>query len=688
MFVRELRHPVRELKGIGPRLAQELQNLGIFAVKDLLLYYPRAYEDRSRPVTLSEGANGIPVNTVVEVVAHQYIGWGKKKTLKVYVRDDSATASLVCFGRNFLAQQLVPGKKLFLYGSFQYRYGELQSTSFEFEPYSDAPSSFRSILPVYPLSGNLSQGVLRKAMRQAVFSYAINIENELPERIIRAQGFLCKGEALKQIHFPDSMEKKKQAEASLVFEELFYLQLIVGRRAQRRKTANGEPMRVATRLQQKLIKRLPFSLTPDQKTVLEEIAQDMAASVPMARLLQGDVGSGKTLVAFLSCLPYIEAGFQVAFMAPTELLARQHAENAAKLLEPLGVRLAYLSGNVKQESRKHLLRALAEGTIDLIIGTHALFMTQVVFKNLRFVIVDEQHRFGVLQRIALMEKGRIPDLLLMTATPIPRTMALTAFGDLDISTIKTMPPSRKPVITHLARQGNEGKVYAWVKKEVRSGRQAYFVYPLIQQSEKLSLKDAQSMFDDLKNTVFREFSLGLIHSKVPDEEKAATMSGFVRGEIQILVATSVVEVGVDVPNATCMVIEHAERFGLSALHQLRGRVGRGEHQSYAFLIYNQDLTEEGKKRLLIMKEYSEGFRIAEEDLSMRGPGDMLGTRQSGFLNLTIADLARDTETLVVARQKAFSIVEDDPAFLKPENSVIRDVFARVPPFETGMLDGG
>ena len=377
-------------------------------------------------------------------------------------------------------------------------------------------------------------------------------------------------------------------------------------------------------------------------------------------------------------------------MAPTELLARQHAENAARLLEPIGVRIAYLSGNIKTDGRIALLEAMAGGEVDLVVGTHALFSENVVFANLGLVVVDEQHRFGVFQRAALMRKaeGSPPDLLLMTATPIPRTLALTAFGDLDISTIRTMPEGRLPVETHLARDGNEEKVYEWVEREIRKGKQAYFVYPLIQQSETVNLKDAEGMYERLKAEVFPEFRLGLIHSRLPEDTKRETMQNFVSGDLDILVATSVVEVGVDVPNATCMVVEHAERFGLSALHQLRGRVGRGSDQSYCFLVYAEPLTEEAKRRLKIMKDTSDGFRIAEEDLDIRGPGELTGFRQSGYLELGIADIVRDFDTLVSARDDVTEIIREDPGLLDPGNAPIRDVLGRVPPYPSDTLVGG
>jgi ATP-dependent DNA helicase RecG len=478
------------------------------------------------------------------------------------------------------------------------------------------------------------------------------------------------------LHFPDTTAEAESARRSLAYDELFVFQAVVARRVVERNAGERAPKALPRDLLNRLVRSLPFSLTPDQKQVVEEILADLGAARPMARLLQGDVGSGKTLVAFLSALPYVELGYQVAFVAPTELLAKQHAENAARLLEPLGVRLAFLSGNVKGAARAPLLEAVAAGEVDIVVGTHAVFTEQVSFRDLRYAVIDEQHRFGVRQRELLIEKGsgpggRRPDVLLMTATPIPRTLALTVFGDMETSIIRTMPPGRKPIRTHLARQENERKVYERVREELAAGRQAYFVYPLVRESEKLSLRDAEGMYERLAREVFPEFRLALIHSQVPEEEKAARMEGFTRGEVDVLVATSVVEVGVDVANATCLVVEHAERFGLAALHQLRGRVGRGEHQSYAFFVYDDALTEEGKQRLKVLYENADGFSIAEEDLKIRGPGELTGTRQAGYVRFRVADLARDMDLMNAARADAFDILERDPTLTATAHEALR-----------------
>jgi ATP-dependent DNA helicase RecG len=665
------------------------------------------------------------------------------KTLKIYVEDESARASLVCFNRDFLARQLPVGSVCRLWGRFTYKYGEIQASAFEAEPVGEFGSgqnfgngqsfgsgqNFGRILPVYRLSAGLSQGTLRRLTRRALDQYSQPLEDELPSFLTGKYALLHKPEALRAVHFPSSVEELALARKTLIYEELFYLEVMVAKRTLERRPPSlnkTAPDKNADKrsaefspLQKRLIERLPFKLTPGQLEAIGEINRDMApgaaanaagaaagaapgaaanaaanapmANAPMARLLQGDVGSGKTLVSFLACLRALEGGGQAALMAPTELLARQHAENAARLLEPLGARIAFLTGNLKAAGRSRLLKALAAGEIDIAAGTHALFSRDVIYRDLRLVVVDEQHRFGVTQRQAIMAKGNRPDLLMMSATPIPRTLALTVFGDLDVSVIRDMPPGRKPIKTHLAKQTNEGNVYDFVRKELAEGRQAYFVYPLIEGGEDGSLKDVLSMAARLSKEIFPRFSVAVIHSKIEDEEKRKIMEAFRQGEIQVLAATSVVEVGVDVPNASCMVVEHAERFGLSSLHQLRGRVGRGQAQAYCFLIYSEGgegeeaLTEDGKRRLKVMLENTDGFVIAEEDLKLRGPGQIAGIEQSGYLALGIADPLRDGDELVRARTDAFAILEADPELREPRHRCVAETLERAPPFGNVVL---
>ena len=700
MFLGELNKPITSLRGVGPIVAANLSRLGIYDIKTLLRHYPRDMEDRSIPRPLKDWNEG-RVCTEVEILAHDWIGQGRKKTLKIHVEDDSARAALICFNRPFMQRQFPVGERFKLYGQFQYKFREIQAHSFELESLGD--EGLGPILPIYPLTEGLSRSQIRKLMNNAVKEYAQLLSDELPESIINKNGLLNKKDAIKSIHFPSSMEDYALAMKTLIYEELFYFELMLGKRLMQRKGIDvisagpgKEPEKDNTLksseyspLQKRLLERLPFDLTNGQDEAIKEINNDIEGPYPMARLLQGDVGSGKTLVSFLAAIRAVEKGGQAALLAPTELLARQHAENAGRYLEPLGLRLAFLTGNLKPAERERLLENLAEGEIDIIAGTHALFSSDVTYKNLSFVTVDEQHRFGVLQRQAITAKGNSPDLLMMSSTPIPRSLALTVFGDLDVSVIRDLPPGRKPVKTHLAKESNEQKVYDFVRKELEKGFQAYFVYPLIEnleddenaEDEEGGLKDAVNMYERLGKEVFPGLKIALLHSKVDEEVKRKTMESFRSGEIKILVATSVVEVGVDVPNASIMVIEHAERFGLSALHQLRGRVGRGSEQSYCFLVYSDNLTEIGKQRLRLMHDYSDGFIIAEEDLKLRGPGQLTGIEQSGYLKLGIADPIRDSEELLVAREDAFMILEKDPGFEQEEYRIIAEVLNRAPHYD-------
>ena len=570
------------------------------------------------------------------------------------------------------------------------------------------------IVPVYPLTEGLTQKQVRKTVAAAISQYDKGIETELPAHIIEKRELLPKTQAIKFIHQPETPQELQKARQTLIYEELFNFQSTIALRAYRHKGAvpdarldepeqtpsfqnvqntaqkNGADetagfVKMLSPSQKQLYDRLTFMLTPDQRAVILQMNADIdrgyiernelltagsgARKTPftMQRLLQGDVGSGKTLVAFFACLRVKDWSGQCAVMAPTEILARQHAENAARLLEPLGIRTAFLTGNVKASGRTQLLKALKAGEIDIVIGTHALFSKQVVYKDLQLAVIDEQHRFGVIQRQSIIDKGRHteeqpsvsfePHLLMMSATPIPQTLALTAFGDLDISTIRTMPAGRKPIKTYLVKQGNEQNAYEAVRRELKAGRQAYFVYPAID-SENITqeLKSAEEAFENLSKNVFPEYRCALLHSKIPEEEQLRALQEFRAGKVKILAATTVIEVGVDVPNATCIVIEQADRFGLAQLHQLRGRTGRGAEQSFCFLIYSSKITETGIERMKVMRQNTDGFAIAQYDLKLRGPGEITGTAQAGNLTLGIADIVRDHDILVQARTDAFDYI--------------------------------
>ena len=517
--MRELTQKVQFLKGIGPRLAALFEKMGVVTVADLLRHAPRQYEDRREITPLARAAEKDRAHVLVEVVAHDYVGFGRKRTLKVFIRDASGVAALVCFGRQFLEKVLLPGGRFFISGTFSRRRGDIQATSFDYLTREDYERKPEKVFPFYPLTEGLTQKTVQKAVERALDRFAPEIEDELPADLIRQYGFPPKSEAVRTVHFPRDHESLERCRRSLIYEELFYLELVILRRALERRIKRVVRPSIRRELAGRLLERLPFRLTPDQERARDEIEHDLFSDFPLLRLLQGDVGSGKTLVALFAALAVIEAGEQAAFMAPTELLARQHAAYMAALVEPLGVRTALLSGSLDAGARGRLLTALAAGEIDLLIGTHALFSADVSYRKLGLVIIDEQHRFGVLQRRALLEKGPDPDLLLMTATPIPRSLALTAFGDLDSSLLRTKPPGRRPVITHLTRRGNEGKVYDRVKEELAAGRQAYFIYPLIEESEKVDVKNAVAMFEHLSREIFAGYRVGLIHSRLEEEEK-------------------------------------------------------------------------------------------------------------------------------------------------------------------------
>ena len=711
MKINDIKNPVSTISGVGPQLTKNLAKLNVFTVGDLLQYYPRAYEDRSVKVTLAEYKTHPKIHTVARVMSQEWFGYGKMRTLKIIINDGTAPAELICFNRAFLENQLVPGTVITVTGDFYVKYNKLQSTAFEATKMSVNQLGVESmqevsaallkqtkplntgILPVYHLTEGITQKVLAKTIASAVTQYAHGIDDELPQDIIKTRGLLHKQQAITTIHLPETLEQAEFARKTLAYEELYHLQYAIAQRSFRHRgyipgdellqgSAVQEDLSTAqfraslSPLQRQLMDKIPFDLTPDQQKVIYQMnceidtgytqrykPQPDSTRPPftMARLLQGDVGSGKTLTALFICLRVINYGGQCAFMAPTEILARQHAETTSRMLDSLGVRTAFLTGNVKASGRTQLLKALKAGEIDILIGTHALFSAQVVYKDLQLAVIDEQHRFGVLQRQAIIAKGRVseengmtsePHVLMMSATPIPQTLALTMFGDLDVSVIKTLPQGRKPITTYLVKEGNESNAYEAVRKELAKGHQAYFVYPAIQAGG--DFKSAEKNFDHLSKQIFPEYKCALVHSKIDEEEQAAALRDFHDGKLQILVATTVIEVGVDVPNATCMVIEQADHFGMAQLHQLRGRVGRGSDQSYCFLIYDKELSATGIERMKALRQSTDGFYIAEQDLKTRGPGELQGTAQAGELTLGIADIGKDRELLLQARADAFS----------------------------------
>ena len=716
MKLSDIKTPISSLSGIGPAAEKLFAKLNVFTVGDLLAFYPRTYEDRRQkvPLAMFEKAK---VHTLAQVTSHEFFGYGRMKTLKIIISDGSASASLIAFNRSFLQHSLPLGSIICVTGSFTQKYGQIQSTDFDvtklsdegsLEDFKDAVLPDSGILPVYPLTEGLTQKTVRKAVAAALAHYAHGIQDEVPEQYSQLRSLLSKQEAVKLIHQSTSPDEIKKARRTLIYEELFKFQKTIAERALKHKGLLPSPSLSQSEstpaqspalteeerknffenlspLQQELLQRLPFKLTDDQMRVIACMNQEIdrgyrerseistgrsSQKIPftMQRLLQGDVGSGKTLVALFLCLRVINWKGQCAVMAPTELLARQHAETAAKLLAPLGINIAFLTGNVKSAGRTRLLKALKSGEINIIIGTHSLFSRQVEYKDLQLAVIDEQHRFGVVQRQSIIEKGRHteiepsvtfePHLLMMSATPIPQTLALTVFGDLDASVIHSMPEGRKPVTTYLVREGNERNAYEAVRKELLQGKQAYFVYPAIE-SENISqdIKSAEENFENLSKNIYPQFPCALLHSRIPEEEQVQTLKDFSAGKIQVLIATTVIEVGVDVPNATCIVIEQADRFGLAQLHQLRGRVGRSSLQSYCFLVYGKNITESGIERMKALRESTDGFVIANQDLKLRGPGEITGTAQAGSLELGIADIVRDHEILLQARNDAFDFIK-------------------------------
>lgn len=737
MKVNDIKNPVSSISGIGPQLTKTLTKINIFTVGDLLQYYPRDYEDRSNKIPIKDYKVTGKIHTVAKIIDHQWFGYGNMKTLKLIINDGTGTAELVCFRRGFLEKAMLPGTIVNVSGRFEIKYSKLQSSTFDVTKYSNQnisneelinlkPEDSR-VLPVYPLTEGLTQKTLQKTIGTAISQYVRGIDNELPESLIKSRNLLTKQEAIRLIHQPGNIQEAISARNTLAYEELFHFQYSIAERAfkhrgfipqsnipdildenpiipdqnpQNEKAVSEEEFKnTLSPLQLKFLETLPFPLTDDQRKVIHQMNLEIdqgyqernrilvqyERGIPvqtrlpftMSRLLQGDVGSGKTLTAIFVCLRIISWKGQCAFMAPTEILARQHAETTDKLLSPLGIRTAFLTGNVKSAGRNQLLKALKNGEIDIIIGTHALFSNTVVYNDLQLAVIDEQHRFGVLQRQQILAKGRTeekcgmtfePHLLMMSATPIPQTLALTVFGDLDVSTIKTMPQGRKPIQTYLVKEGNEANAYEAVRKELAQGHQAYFVYPSIDSDYGIDepgdttdgssrkLKSAQKSFEQLSQKIYPEYKCAIVHSKIDEEEQNQILRDFNQGKIQVLAATTVIEVGVDVPNATCMVIEQADRFGMAQLHQLRGRVGRGSDQSYCFLIYSKNLSETGIERMKALRQSTDGFYIAEQDLRTRGPGEMNGTLQAGALELGVADVVRDNLILRQARLDAFAIL--------------------------------
>jgi len=641
---------VQYLKGVGPSVAQKLNKLGIEKVEDLLYYFPRDYEDRRALTYLHDARDGERATFKVEVVEQGTIYYKGKNHPKIKIADRTGIAYLYCFHRNYLKNILKTGTSLYLTGVPGRKYKIPVFAQFDFEV--DNNGSELRILPVYRLTAGLSQKSLRKLVEFAIIHFQEEIHDDLPEFIRKGYKFKARRNLIKDIHFPDDMSALRRVKEALSYEEFFKYQLVVAMVRSKKSHIVKKRTVLPGKLKLIFLHRLPFQLTRAQERVLGEIESDLRGSSPMNRLIQGDVGSGKTVVALIAALDIIEGGGQVALMAPTEILAHQHYSTITAWLENTGVKVEFLSGSVKGAQRNELTQKLLNREIDILIGTHALFSDDVHFKNLALVIIDEQHKFGVLQRGRLREKGEHPDCLVMSATPIPRTLSMTLYGDLDVSVIDEIPAGRGGIKTAIIRQAGSHKVFDKVREEITAGRQAYFIYPLIEESSSADLKNALDAYEWLRNDIFKEFKIGLLHGRLSDEEKELVMSRFKRGEYDIIVATTVIEVGIDVPSATVMVIEQAERFGLSSIHQLRGRIGRGEYPSWCFLIPDRSTGRESFNRLKILKDTQDGFKIAEWDLKLRGPGEIIGKKQSGIPSFIIDNFDINTKLISRAQKDA------------------------------------
>ncbi len=665
------------VKGVGPYRAGQLERKGLTTVEDALFFVPLRHEDRTRLTPLRSLVVGEAQTCTGVIVGVSPPPPGRRRQpLSVMLRDESGYATASWFGGAYLARVFKRGQRLVLHGKVGRFRGALtlQQPDYEIvESGEDERLHTGRLVPVYSTTEGLTQRPLRSLMHRIVETYVGDVPESLPDAVRQRRRLVGLGQALRDAHFPATDAARLTALRRLAFEDFLLLQLGLAILRARTTRARGVSMSPPGRLVSQLRAALPYTLTGAQERVWEEIRRDMGAPFPMHRLLQGDVGSGKTVVAALAVLTAIEAGYQAAVMAPTEILAEQHFMTFRQLLEPLGIGVGLLTSAGKPRERAARRAALAAGETACVVGTHALVQEGVEFRRLGLAVVDEQHRFGVAQRARLRGKGEHPDLLVMTATPIPRTLALTLYGDLDVSVLDELPPGRRPVVTRARPEGKRGQIYEFVRAEIASGRQVYIVYPLVEESEALDLKAATDMARHLQRDVFPELTLGLLHGRLGFEDKDAIMRRFKAGEIHLLVSTTVIEVGIDVPNASVMLVEHAERFGLSQLHQLRGRVGRGPWKSYCILVTGGRPTEEARRRLDAMVETNDGFRIAEVDLELRGPGEFFGTRQSGLPEFRVADLLRDAALLEEARREAEAIVAGDPELRQPDHAALRRV---------------
>ncbi len=667
----DLDSPVATLRGVGPMQTKRLAKLGVHTIRDLLYCFPRRYDDYShlKPI------NRLEYQEQVTVIAQVWDA-GVRKTrgggslFKVVLSDGTGFLQVTWFNQSYLADKIKRGQQIVVSGKVDEYLGRLCFNSPTWEPLDEELLHTARIVPVYPLTKGIGARWMRTLVKRSVGYWSKRLPDHLPESVRQEAGLLDLETAIAQIHFPDDQDMLKQARYRLAFDELFVLQIGLLRRRHLWRSAPGRALPVEDGALDDFVRSLPFELTEAQKRALQQIVADLRGGQPMNRLLQGDVGSGKTAVAAAAMALTVSAGAQAALMAPTEILAEQHFANLSSQIP--GIEL--LTGSVTGREREEILTGLAEGSVSAIVGTHALIQKGVHFRDLALAVIDEQHRFGVGQRAALRQKGYNPHLLVMTATPIPRSLELTLWGHLDVSIIDEMPPGRKPVVTRLILPTERERAFSFVRSQIEKGRQAFFICPLVEESDKIEAKAAVEEHARLQKYIFPDLRLGLLHGRMKGEEKESTMAQFARGELDILVATSVVEVGIDVPNATVMLIEGADRFGLAQLHQFRGRVGRGEHESYCLLISGSS-SPEAQERLQAVESTADGFELAQKDLEMRGPGEFLGARQAGFPDLKLASVT-DLQLIEAAREAARRFFETDPELTDPDNRLLARQVAR------------
>jgi ATP-dependent DNA helicase RecG len=688
--------PITTLRGLSAKMSPKFRRLGVRTVRDMLYFFPRRHIDYSKQKTIAQLEVGEEQTTVATVWQAQEANFGRRRSTEAIVGDESGNMRAVWFNQPYLAKQLRTNSQLVLSGKVSLFKGVKVFQSPQYEPLvgEDLIHTGR-LIPLYPLTGGLTPRVVRRLVKETVDTWAPLLPDFLPEEVRGRARLLELSDAIKQAHYPESERFKHDARKRLAFDELFLIQLgVLSRRRDWREGSPAYQIEPAVDILEAFLGSLPFTLTGAQRRALEEILADLAEPRPMTRLLQGEVGSGKTIVAAAALLATVASGYQGAFMVPTEILAEQHFLNISALLDKAGckeeiegslrtftslhsqpITLGLLIGNMKQGEKKAVHRAISEGKVDIVMGTHALIQQEVEFERLGLAIVDEQHRFGVMQRTALRQKGMAPHLLVMTATPIPRSLALTLYGDLDLSVIDELPAGRQEIKTRWLAHEKREQAYRFLRKEIGEGRQAFIICPLIAESESIEAKAAVTEYERLSGEVFPDLRLGLVHGRLRSAEKEAVMRRFRQGDLDILVATPVVEVGIDIPNATVMLIESADRFGLAQLHQFRGRVGRGEQQSYCILVADSP-SPEASERLELLQDARDGFALAEKDLELRGPGEFFGIRQSGLPDLRMAKLS-DMKLLELVRKEAISLFKKDPELSRPEHRLLKEEVARL-----------